>query len=291
MNTRLKYIDTSFAKKVLLDFERSRDKVLQLIEQEPGVLAQTRYHSLWSNCKHIALYYYALGYPFDRVRAMFSEASEAILKVFELRGTEESFPVTILTVDCAKPPRESLRIVGERPLSPPGVKDFSVTNSKTAFEGICGAFTARDHSAALRLAELMWDPPKANYVGPRSEVCTYNDQRLAYAVKSLLKGNGEAVEAELAQIKALNVRQDPIILLTNLVRTLSRKDVPTFLTVLQDRLNWHQEAATKPANHRRSEFYLDLYAIGLSAIAVRMGLIDKNNFFQENVYMPLKAVF
>jgi YD repeat-containing protein len=76
----------------------------------------------------VGFYKYGLGYPFDEIRAAFAEAAAAMLHVFELRGTEEPFQVTILTVDPGKSEHDPAFVVGDRQLHPP--KDYSVTNSR-----------------------------------------------------------------------------------------------------------------------------------------------------------------
>src|SRR5260370_32640555 len=112
---RVKNLDVSFVSGRLKNRLRSKAEILQELREEPDKLLQTRMTSLESDCILIGLDQYALDFPLDQVRQTFAEAAVAWLKVFELRGTEEAFPVVVMTVDPTKPEEDATF----RPLHPP----------------------------------------------------------------------------------------------------------------------------------------------------------------------------
>ena len=59
-----------------------------------------------SGYEAVGLFYYATGYPIEQVRDALAHAAQAYLKVFELRGTQPPFPVTLVTLDPGKKPGE-----------------------------------------------------------------------------------------------------------------------------------------------------------------------------------------
>jgi len=152
--------------------------------------------SLEGDCTRIGQYQYALGFPLDQVRQAFVEAAAALLKVFELRGTKEAFPVVVMTVDPTKPEDDP----AFRPLHPPQTRDYSLTNSHDCFEAICVALIAGEYKIVDKLAKLMWDPPNASYISIHSEYITPNRIHLAYAVKHLLQENPTEAYKELGRI-------------------------------------------------------------------------------------------
>jgi hypothetical protein len=285
---RTTILDAAFLSGCLEDRLKSRAETLRLVREEPGRLQQTRADSLASDCKRIGLYSYALGHPLDEVRLAFSEASEALVRVFALRGTEESFPVMILAVDPTKSEDDPAFVIGDRPLHPPGSKDYSLTNSRDCFNSICVASIAGEHSNAEKLAALMWDPPKASYIGPRSEVCTPNQQHLAYAVKHLLQDQPEELQQELKQVR-YRKQEEQITFLAKMVRGQAENNDAFFLEGLQQLLYWHQTQVKHPSNKFNPEMFFCIPAVALSILAVRRGLVRKVQL-PEDPYLPLELI-
>ena len=126
---RVKNLDITFVSGRLNHRLRSKAKILQELREEPDKLLQTRMSSLEGDCTLIGLDQYALGFPLDQVRQTFAEAAAALLKVFELRRTSDAFPVVVMTLDPTKPEDDPASVIDERPLHPPGTKDYSLTNS------------------------------------------------------------------------------------------------------------------------------------------------------------------
>jgi hypothetical protein len=67
--------------------------------------------------------------------------------------------------------------------------DTSSTNSKDTMRPLCAALVAGKRETALYIAELLADAPDAGYIGPDSEVCTPDEQRIAYSFKYLILGD------------------------------------------------------------------------------------------------------
>ena len=72
-----------------------------------------------SGYETVGLLTYATGYPVEQVRDYFVQAAQAHLKVFELRGTQPPFPVTLVTLDPNKKPGEPGFEIERRPMRPP----------------------------------------------------------------------------------------------------------------------------------------------------------------------------
>jgi hypothetical protein len=249
---------------------------------------QTRLDSFASDCQWIGLYSYGLGFPLDEVRRSLSKASQALVRVFALRGTEEVFPVVILTVDPTKSEDDPAFVIGDRPLHPPGSKDYSLTNSKECFKSICIALMAGEYPDAEKLAELMWDPPNASYIGPRSEVCTPNQQHLAYAIKYLLLGQLEAIHKELKQIRCRK-GEEHLAAMAKMASGLVEKNEVFFTEGLGELLHWHQGQVKHPRNKFDPEMFMCIPALGLSILAVRRGLFKKTEL-PVDPYLPLELI-
>jgi hypothetical protein len=214
------------------------------------------------------------------------------LKVFGLRGTEDPFPVTVLTVDPQYPPGDPRAVVDERPLHPPGTKDYSVTNSKRNLYGVCIAMTAGDWQTATRLASLAWDPPDASYLGPRSEMCRPHDQHLAYAVKHLLADHVDECMAELSRVRTRpqDVRPREV---ANLIRALATDDPVLFYDAIRDLLDWHERwDPDRNSSYEMSsvEKFICIWGTGLSAWALQRRLLPIEDLPQGNVYLPLELI-
>jgi hypothetical protein len=288
MVPRLDYIDVEAREELLRSRQASVPARLAEIRAEPEKLPQTRYSLLASTYRYIALYLYALGYPLQDVREALTHAAQAWLKVFELRGQEEAFPAYVLTYDPTKEPTDpgSHQIA---PLHPPGTMDYSSTNSQKGYLAVCAAQIGGDDELAGRLAALIWDPPDADYIGRRSEVCTPNDQRLAYALRELFAGNNDGVRAELQGIRA-GLKESYDTDQATMIRALVTGDTYGFRDALDSYLDWHRRRALDKRNIDRVDFYLSLPALALCGQAVRRNVCPVDLFPQENVFLPLELI-
>jgi hypothetical protein len=136
------------------------------------------------------------------------------------------------------------------------------------------AWIAGEFALAEKLADMMWDPPDADYIGPRSEVCTIFQQRLAYAVKHLLKHDSDAIAKNLRSLLAPSVNKK-IAAMGKMVRGLAEPSEATFGDGLQELLFFHRREARKGGNRPDVRQCFSLGGVGLSILAVRRRLLKK----------------
>lgn len=284
---RLEHIDRLHAATVLHNFEAQRERTSTLMKSEPGRLSQTRYLCLADEHMEIGLFRYGLGHPFEEIREAFRQAAQAYMKVFELRGTEEPFDVTLVTYDPKLPPDDPASILAMRALHPPGSKDYSVTCSRNGLEAVYVALVGDEPVIAERLAAMIWDPPDADYIGPSSETCTPNQQHLAYAVKHLFANDMSACVSELGSVRAKK-RETDVRVQAEMVRALAENRDALFLESLCELLAWHKKHARREENRTESEFYLSMPGLALSILAIRRGLVRTDQLPHDNVYLPLE---
>jgi len=287
---RVKSLDTAFVRDRLTNRLKDREETLQAIRDGSIKRLQWEMSGHTSHCAASGFYQYALGHPLQEVRQSFSEAAAASLKVLELRGTEETFQVLMVTIDPTKTEDDPGAIRG-RWRDPPGTKDYSLGNSRRCLEGMFYAWIGGEYGIVDQLAKLMWDPPKARYIGPNSEVCTTNQLHLAYALKHLVLGNPEEATSELARIGANRPRSpDPETpYLAKMVRGLAENHCGFFSDGLQELLFWHQKQVDKSWNQTNPEMYFCLPAVALCILAMRRGLIEKTDL-PDDPYLPLELI-
>jgi hypothetical protein len=256
---RVKNLDIQFASGRLKDFTAAKKRAEEFLRARTSSPSQRDFASVYSNAEYVAFYEFALGYPTEKVRQTFAEAATAALEVFHLRGTME----------CR--------------VDQPGTKDYSLTNSRDCLKAICMALIAGKYTLAQQLAELMWDPPKATYIGTDSEVCTSNQQSLAYAVKHLIQNNLESVEKELQRISNRKGEQQ-VAAMAKMVRGMAQKSDALFHEGLLELLFYHRKHIRREDGPQR---FFSLEGAGLSALALRDGLVTKSALPKDD-YLPLE---
>jgi len=260
---------------------------LTRIFDEPGRLEQTRYSSLEYEYWIIGVETYALGLPLEQVRDGLAYVALASLRVAQLRGTDDAFPLFAVTLDPADPSRA---IDGPRQVSQG--KDYSLGNSRDNFRGVTAALAAGEFDLAQRIAALALDPPDASYLGPSSEVCTPSDQRVAYAVRHLYADEADAALDLLARLRPS--KRDERVAdhadVARMVRALALGDAGLFLGGLGDLLAWHRMTATKKWNYNDHDYILCLPGLGLSALAIRRGLIARDRLPEGDEFFPLELI-
>ena len=280
---RLGYIDSETAKMALSQFAEDVPKLLEIIAAGRTRLIQTHFSSLASDYESIATLSYGLGLPLATVKDAFRNAACAYLKVFELRGTEPAFPVYSLTYDPAYPPSDAESLIEFKNITNCKV-DYSLSNSQKNYFAVCQALGVGEDNLADKLAALIWDPPDASYIGPRS-FCTANDHHLAYALRELIHGTAATMEAELKQLK-LGKSQSFIRNQALMLQALATSDRQSFLECLAALLICHEQEASLTRNLRNPRFFLCLPAMGLCRLALRHRLCALENFPSDNVFLP-----
>ncbi len=260
---------------------------LDLIRSEPGRLEQTRYSLLDMKYRSIAFDLYVVGYPLKDVRDAFAGLALAGLKVVQLRGTEDPILKVVVTLDNRYPPGDP-RHASEAPAHPPGTKDYSVGNSSDNFLYVTAALASGEFDLARSIAALAWEPPDADWIGPRS-FCTPNDVRIATAVKHLFAGERDAALAELTRVRPnkweLESKDQEGV--AGMLRALARDDANAFIVALNGSLRWHEHAFKQQWN---LDFYLSLPGTGLSALALHRGLIARDDLDDDSPYLPLGLI-
>lgn len=265
--------------------EDHRAGLLGLMEDDPGQLEQTRLGFLSDDYCRLGLIRYALGEGYESVREEFRRAAEAWLRIMELRGTEDPFPVTIITIDITKSPDDPTCSTS-RDRYPPGTKDFSNTNSRDALEGVFVALAGGQIELAGKIASLIWDPPDADYIHGKSEVCTYEDQALAYAVRSLLAGDVAGVRRELARIRRV---EGPHAFQKGMVLALLDGAPIDFNRSLTRLLAWHDRWARREGPIFYTD-YLCFPALGLAALGLARRVFDRDWIACEDPSFPVDLI-
>jgi hypothetical protein len=252
--SRVKGLDVPFVEDRLRERLAMNDKVSLMLREEPGKLVRTRTDWLARDWLAIGHYRYGLGYPVGEVRQAYAQFTAACVRVVELRGS----------------------------------KDFSTTNSWRCFEGVCLALAAGEYARADELAKAIRDPAGAKYVSPRSEVCTSNQQRLAYAVKHVFRGHTEKADNELRRVWPSDREEEAS--LEKMIRGLLEMNDARFQEGLFELLFWHAKQVKQcPMISGAPDLYFCLPAVGLSILAVRRQLVP-NSALPEDAYLAKELI-
>lgn len=238
---------------------------------DPASLGQVDHALAADYTLDCALVTYALGADPDDVRVWIKRAAFALAEVFRLRGTTPAFPVTVVDE------------VGFRPATPPDATDASLTNSRRGLLAMQVALIGGDPILVEQIAAMVGDPPDATYIGPDSEVCTPEEQRLAYALKAHVLGK-HAVAIFYAA--GLTVAQPPVRQQAAAIEALINRDPEAFLAVLGDLRAAHAAAASDPHNAREPRRLINLPALALAALATQSGVIDPDRVPADDPYLP-----
>jgi hypothetical protein len=283
---RLEHLDLDLIRHVLADIERLRGEFFESEKRGQHKIPQQSYASAVYDSQDIASYKYALGAESTEVRFYLAEAAHWMERVFQLRGTTATFPVTLVTLDPAMP-LEKRQVLNRQHLHPPDAKDYSLTNSRDGLRGVYLALTAGDPACARHIAEMMGDPPDATYIGPDSEVCTPDQQHLAYAAKHLLLGAPEPCLKELTLINSRTAVVD-VQRQAEMVRAIAVKQPDVFMRSLEALLAWHTKMAQRKANQNDPSYFLLIPGLGLVALARLQGVMSEVPL--SSVYLPLELL-
>ncbi len=217
----------------------------------------------------------------SEVRELFSNALRTNIEAFRLRGTQDVFPVMDFFVDPSKPKGDPDR-ARLQPRHEPGTKDFSATNSKDAYEYACLGFAIGEEGLAREQAAMTWDPPDADYIGPRSEVCTPNQQSLAYGLRLHLEGKVDESLVMLSRVRTLP--GDYVGLQAQLLKSIVQRESNAFVRTLEALLAKHE--AISKRNKLRPTYYICIPALGMTAMAIKAGIVTLQQL-PRNVYLPV----
>jgi hypothetical protein len=285
---RLDYIDLDLTKRVLAGREEFIEKFEENERLGRHYAPQTSYSLVVADYLDNAFNKYALGEPLEDVRAYLVKAATYMGRVFELRGTQPPFPVTVFTTDAFG------KVVDKRPLHPEGAVDFSTTNPIKGLRGLYLALIVGNMPLAQHIAELMWDPEDADYIGLASEICTPDEQHLAYAVKHLVLKDDQAALAELAAIKLKSAvvrafgSQRDVKRQVAIVSAIVQGERAGIVAGLHDLIGWHTKVARQEAQRKHPEFFFSLPGLGLLALAMAQGLVEDISI--QSVHLPIELI-
>ncbi|QDU60144.1 hypothetical protein Pan216_09810 [Planctomycetes bacterium Pan216] len=285
---RLSYVDTETTKRVLANSEAEVPDLLKLIADEPATLRQTRYAILAGEYETIARCSYAIGCSLGKVKESLSLAAHAHSEVFRMRGTEPAFPACEVR---PKPSGATGDAEGDfeiRNLREDQEVDHSLTNSFRGYRAVCEALVSCQDALAGSLAKLIWDPPNAAYIGPRS-FCTPSDQSLAYGLRELILGDKVAMEVQLKRLK-LRASDAHIAHQVRMLRGIATNDSREFVDGLSAFLVWHRRMALAKRHRLNPEFFMCTTGLGLCRLALRSAVCHPSLLPQDNEFLPVKLI-
>lgn len=213
----------------------------------PGSGGQVEHALLATYLEDLGLSRYALGFPLEDVKEIFQLAARALLRVFELRGTEP---------------------------------DESLANSRRGREALLLALAAGDLTLARSLAPHVEDPEGVSYLGPDSVVTTPDDQALAYAWRDLVLG------VPIPPL-ALGPQATPGTLLeAAALESLAAGDGASFCAALGRLVTWHEELATREEHLHQPDWLLCLPGLALATLAVERGVAERRKLPGRSPYLP-----
>jgi hypothetical protein len=238
----------------------------------PDVQGQVDYALAADYALDCACATYALGATAGDVHVWLARAAYNLAQVFRLRGTAAALPMVVVVDGETFEP------------APPAGPDYSLTNSRRGLLAMYLALVAGDRDLVAGIAGLIGDPPSAGYIGPDSEVCTPEEQQLAYGVKALLLGQ-DAVAAFYAA--GLGGARPSIRHQAAMVVALVGRDRDAFLAALRDALATHAVEASDRQNTHEPRRLMYLPGLGLAALAVGTGLVERGQLPAGDVHLPL----
>jgi hypothetical protein len=208
-----------------------------------------------------------LGWPWEEIAAELGYASRLFLDRLIARDRGEV--PTVRRPSVINSPEDLLAVIRGADASEP-MPDYSELCSWRTYDYLLAALAAGEMHTARGLAERMWDPEDAPYIGPRSSVCTPNQRQLALAVRaSVLENDKEA----LRELSALKNPVRPIRAQADMVRAIAFREALDFADARREYRAWSD---TQRANvHDKSEVLrqmLPLPALGLTTLAQSRGL-------------------
>lgn len=255
-----------------IDSERAQ------IEEHPD--RQTNHFFLAGAYEAMALEAYALGHEIAEVARIFRQCAEARLQVLTLRGTVQYTSTT------------PARSAGDEPVTTVHT-DFGTGCSWYGYESACLAQMVGARDLAGEITPRIWDPPDADYVGRRSEICTPEQQRLAFALRDLGTPAFDESRPHLRRLaEAWRVRgfPKPLAYQAGMLLAIGSDDGAAFLRQLDALLAAHEHAAKREDHRADRRRFLCLHALGLGAIALAAGTIRIDDWPEDSVYLPADLV-
>lgn len=283
----LEYLDAPLAEGVLED---SKARLATKLAEQTSNFPQRRWEGIASEYQLIWGEKYALGYPLSEVREAMHGEVDAFVEIFRLRGTDPGFQVYIVEVLDPSLPFGHPGAAKVTEKNPPGHVDHTTTNSHKSYKVACRALLLQDFKTAKEFALGAWDPPDAKWVSPRCEWCTPNDQNLSYGLREYFRGDLQAAAAFLKRVRPFRGELRNTVDQAAMLQAIIDNNGQQFLLGLDRLLSWHAREAPKGKNSRSPEYFLCLGALGLSALALRQGVVTIPQLPQDNPFFPVEML-
>ncbi len=217
---------------------------------------------------------FALGADPDDARVWIKRAAFAFGELFRSRGTVAVSRTQVTSGNGflhAMPPH----VIG------------ALTNSRLGLLAMEVALIAGDPTLTEQIAEMVGDPADAAYIGPDSEICTPDEQSLAYALKAHLLG-----QHAVAVFYAAGVHNAPMSIHQQAaaVIALVRQDPEAFVDALRGLLTAHAAAASEAKRAPVPRYLMSLPALGLASLGTESGLLGRDRLPKDNAYLPLAMI-
>ncbi len=283
LNSRTRQADKARCENYITDNEKRVEEKLTVIKSGKGGLRQTEYALLYNDLVSLGLFYYGAGRSLQKVKNYFLEAVKVYQEVLRLRGTESSGRIEIEIPEDPSVPFDIGKAMESGSYEEVDGQDYSLGNARSSLNTVYLASAINERGIAKEIAGLIWDPDSADYIGPDSEVCTHDEQHLAYAVRALFIDDVSGVEKELLNITNSSPE---VTCQARMIQALSESSSGDFMSSISDLLRWHKDQALSGENMSMQEFIMSIPAIGLSAYAIQKGLINLDDLPEHIDYLP-----
>lgn len=284
MKRRIDYAPQYWLSGFTAEYEKRIEQKLEYIQFGNHKLRQTEYSILYYELVSLALINYAAGSTFRKIRNYFYNAAKISLQVMRLRGTEASGRIDIAVPEDSLQPFDIGKAIEEGFYKSSGGRDFSLGNSRVGLEGMYLALLLNDLELATNIADLVWDPLDADYIGPDSEVCTPNQQHMAYGLRDFLHGKEKNANEAL---DIVNTSPPDTFYQAQILKALIQSNSTKFLQQLDSLLSWHEKEAKKEENEKVPKYLMSIEGLGLSSLACINDVVNIDDLPQDNVYLPL----
>ena len=261
---RLDYINLTWATELMRFHQEEMQEIIHELKEEK---TQIRCYMLAEEYKNLGLFNYALGYSLDKVRLYFTEAVSAYIENLSLREERKD--------------KENTHGAASEYF------DYSIGNSKSSLLMLYIALIVNNFSAARHIAELIWDPPNADYIGNDSEICTPNEQRVAYTVKYILLDNKQEASTLLSKID-LN---DHLECQVNILNSLINENEKDFVDKLNKLVLFHEKWASEIDSRKVPDSFLNIPGLGICAYAISKHIVSSENISISDIHLPLNILF
>lgn len=231
------------------------DRLTSMLREDPSRLRQTRLASLADHLTDRALLLYAVGQPIELVRSALEAALVPRIEILEGRSSSDGF----VFADVNLVPRPTGGYLGRISM---GAPDLSIGNAQFGHETLLIALSLGKVNEARSIAERIWDPPNAPYVGKGNfAVYDQSEQLLAYSAGNAILARGARSESALRAL-VWKASDSHVAAEASVLQSLVRGDSTKLIDALANLVRVHSALATMPQNRNRPEYFLCFAALG-----------------------------